>query len=146
MGDQCLCSRILCAWPDPGAVNPRLLLERQLLVASSVLTATSIPLLFANSLPTLAFCVFLSGLAVSPTFITAFGLIERRIPHGMLTEGVTWVTTGIGFGTALGASTVGWIVDAHGPRAGFLVTVAATASAFATVALGQRVLRNKPFE
>jgi MFS family permease len=123
-----------------GALNPRLALHRQLLIATGVLTATSIPLLFANSVPALAFCVCLSGLAVSPTFITAFGLIERRLPHSMITEGVTWVGTGIGFGTALGASIVGWTVDTYGPHAGYLATVAATLAAFTTVLVGQRVL------
>jgi MFS family permease len=129
-----------------GALNPRLALHRQLLLALGVLTAASIPLLFANSVPLLAFCVFLSGIAVSPTFITAFGLIERRIPHAMLTEGVTWVTTGIGFGTALGASLVGWTVDTYGPKAGFLVTLASTFSALAIVLIGQRVLSERPTE
>jgi MFS family permease len=55
--------------------------------------------------------------AISPTFITAFGLIERRVPAAVLTEGVTWVMTGIGIGMALGAFVAGWVVDTLGPRA-----------------------------
>ena len=45
---------------------------------------------FLFSFAILAFAVFLSGVAISPIFITSFGLIERRVPESMLTEGVTW--------------------------------------------------------
>ena len=67
-------------------------------------------------------------------------LIERRVPPGVLTEGVTWVMTGIGIGMALGAFVCGWVVDTFGPQSGFWVSVAAASLALLTVALGQRVL------
>lgn len=123
-----------------GAVNPKMSLHKQLLIAVTVLAITAVPLLFAGTVPWLAFVVFVSGIAISPTFITAFGLIERRVPESMLTEGVTWVMTGIGIGMALGAFAAGWVVDNFGPRNGFWVSVAAGVAALATVALGQRVL------
>lgn len=124
-----------------GAVNPRMPLHRQLLIAVSVLAVTSVPLLFAGtSVPLLAFAVFLSGIAISPTFITAFGLIERRVPEAMLTEGVTWVMTGIGIGMALGAFVSGWVVDNYGAQNGFWVSVAAGAATVLTVVLGQTSL------
>ncbi|TGV50698.1 MFS transporter, partial [bacterium M00.F.Ca.ET.141.01.1.1] len=78
--------------------------------------------------------------AISPTFITAFGLIERHVPAAMLTEGVTWVTTGIGIGMALGSFAAGWMVDTFGPQNGFWVSVAAGAIALLTVLAGQRRL------
>ena len=84
--------------------------------------------------------MFVSGVAISPTFITAFGLIERRVPEAMLTEGVTWVMTGIGIGMALGAFVSGWVVDTFGAQNGFWVSVAAGAATVLTVALGQRSL------
>ncbi|MCV0437167.1 MAG: MFS transporter [Hydrogenophaga sp.] len=124
-----------------GALPLKLPLQRQLLIAVSVLAVTAVPLLAAgSSVALLAVAVFLSGVAVSPTFITAFGLIERRVPESMLTEGVTWVMTGIGIGMALGAFTTGWVVDHFGPRNGFWVSVMAGAAAVLTVALGQRTL------
>ncbi|TGR94295.1 MFS transporter, partial [Mesorhizobium sp. M1C.F.Ca.ET.188.01.1.1] len=62
-----------------GALNPKTPLHRQLLIAVSVLALTALPLLVAaSSVALLAFAVFLSGVAISPIFITAFGLIERR--------------------------------------------------------------------
>jgi MFS family permease len=123
-----------------GAVNPRMPLHKQLLIAVSVLAVTALPLLVAGTVPLLALAIFVSGIAVSPTFITAFGLIERRVPGAMLTEGVTWVMTGIGIGMALGAFLAGWVVDTFGAQNGFWVSVAAGTAATITVALGQKSL------
>ena len=123
-----------------GALNLRTPLQRQLLVAVSVLALTSLPLLMADTVALLALAVFLSGIAISPTFITAFGLIERRVPESMLTEGITWVTTGIGIGMALGAFLAGLVVDNFGAQNGFWLSVAAGIGAVITVAAGQRSL------
>ncbi len=124
-----------------GAINPKMPLQRQLLIAVSVLALTALPLLFASTtVSLLAFAVFLSGVAISPIFITAFGLIERRVPELMLTEGVTWVMTGIGIGMALGAFISGWVIDNFGPSNGFWVSIAATLSTVTIISLGQRSL------
>ncbi|KQV56240.1 MULTISPECIES: MFS transporter [unclassified Caulobacter] len=123
-----------------GALNLRAPLHRQLLVALAVLLVTTLPLLLAGSVPALAAAIFLSGVAISPTFITAFGLVERRVPPEVLTEGVTWVMTGIGIGMALGAFVAGWVVDTFGARSGFWVSIVMASAALAIVALGQRIL------
>jgi predicted MFS family arabinose efflux permease len=123
-----------------GALKLTLPLHRQLLVVLVALLITTLPLLLANSVPTLAAAILLSGVAVSPTFITAFGLVERRVPPEVLTEGVTWVTTGIGIGMALGAFLSGWVVDAFGARSGFLVSAGAATAALSIALLGQRIL------
>ena len=123
-----------------GALNLTMPLQRQLAIAVAIIALTTVPLLFADTVALLALAVFVSGLAVSPTFITAFGLIERRVPEAMLTEGITWVMTGIGIGMAFGAFATGWVVDTFGPRNGFWVSVAAGTAALLTVLLGQRVL------
>lgn len=121
-----------------GALNPALPLHRQLLIAVAALAALQLPLLIAEgSVAVLATAVFVSGIAISPTFITAFGLIERRVPAAMLTEGVTWVMTGISIGMALGAFATGWAVDIFGPASGFLVALTAAGASLLTVALGQ---------
>jgi MFS family permease len=58
----------------------------------------------------------------------------------MLTEGITWVMTGIGIGMALGSFAAGWVVDTFGARNGFWVSVISGSIALATVLLGQRAL------
>lgn len=124
-----------------GMLSLKTPLQRLLLISVSVVALTTLPLLVAGSSVTLlAAAVFLSGVAISPTFITAFGLIERLVPESMLTEGVTWVMTGIGIGMALGAFVTGWVVDHFGAQNGFWVSVAAGAATVLTVALGQRTL------
>ncbi len=128
-----------------GAINPKMPLQRQLLIAVSVLALTALPLLVANtSVALLAFAVFVSGVAISPIFITSFGLIERRVPESMLTEGVTWVMTGIGIGMALGAVISGWVIDNFGPDNGFWVSVVASLTTVAIIGLGQRNLSGEP--
>jgi MFS family permease len=123
-----------------GALNLTMPLHRQLAIAIGIIALTAVPLLFADTVPLLALAVFVSGVAISPTFITAFGLIERRVPEAMLTEGVTWVMTGIGIGMALGAFASGWVVDNYGAQNGFWVSVVAGAISLLTVLFGQRTL------
>ncbi len=120
-----------------GGLNLRTSLHRQLLIAVSVLLITTLPLLLADTVPLLAATIFLSGIAVSPTFITAFGLVEKRVPPAVLTEGVTWVGTGIGIGMAAGAFVTGWVVDTFGAGNGFWVSAAAATIAASIIALGQ---------
>ncbi|KQV39684.1 MFS transporter [Rhizobium sp. Root73] len=123
-----------------GALKLRTPLHRQLLIAVSVLAVTALPLLIADTIPLLALAVFVSGIAISPTFITAFGLIERRVPESMLTEGITWVMTGIGIGMALGAFLAGLVVDMFGAQNGFWLSVAAGVAVVIIIALGQKIL------
>jgi MFS family permease len=120
-----------------GAIHIKLPLQRQLLIAVSALALTALPLLIADTILLLTVAVFVSGIAISPTFITAIGLIERRVPASMLTEGVTWVMTGIGIGMALGAFVSGWVVDNFGAENGFWVSVASASITVVIVALGQ---------
>ncbi|WP_240230167.1 MFS transporter [Devosia lacusdianchii] len=123
-----------------GALNLQFPLQRQLAVAVSFIAVTTVPLLLVDTVPLLAVAVFVSGVAISPTFITAFGLIERLVPQSMLTEGITWVMTGIGIGMAFGSFAAGWVVDTYGAANGFWVSVIAGVLALLTVLLGQKVL------
>jgi MFS family permease len=85
------------------------------------------PVLFllATNIGVLAACAFVIGLAVSPTLITAFSLVERLVPARALTEGLAWLLTGLNLGYGTGSAVVGRIADAHGARTAFLVAVAA---------------------
>lgn len=123
-----------------GALSLKMPLQRQLAIAVAIIALTTLPLLVADTVPLLAIAVFVSGIAISPTFITAFGLIERLVPAAQLTEGITWVTTGIGIGMALGSFAAGWVVDEFGAQNGFWVSVGAGLIALATVLTGQRTL------
>jgi MFS family permease len=98
-------------------------------------------LLAASNVPALAVCAFVVGLGIAPTLITAFGLAERLVPAGSLTEGLAWLLTGLNLGYGAGAALVGGIADAHGARTAFLVTIAAALLTGATAVLLHRRLR-----
>ena len=123
-----------------GALKLKVRLSRQFATAIAIAAATTVPLLFVGSIPMLALALFASGAAISPTFITAFGLVERLVPPAKLTEGITWVMTGIGIGMAIGSFASGWVIDAFGPGQGFWVSIAAGTAAVTTALLGQRSL------
>ncbi|MGK4580807.1 MFS transporter [Kitasatospora sp. HPMI-4] len=86
--------------------------------------------------------LFLAGIAISPTLITAMALVERLVPAAQLTEGMTWTTTGLALGVALGSSAGGWVVDAAGAPAGFLVPAGAGLFGVLTALAGLRRLRS----
>ncbi|MFE2046230.1 MFS transporter [Streptomyces sp. NPDC059477] len=105
-------------------------------------TAVSmIPLLLVGNLPFLAVALFLAGLSIAPTMITTMSLVEQHVPRAQLTEGMTWTSTGLAVGVALGASVSGWVIDAAGARAGYVVPAIAGAAAAAVGFLGYRRLK-----
>ena len=93
-------------------------------VISAVLFGV-MPLLYfaATSIPVLAVCAGVIGLGIAPTLIGAFGLVDQIVPTSSLTEGLTWIGTGLAVGYGLGAAVVGGIADRHGARLAFSVPV-----------------------
>ncbi|MGE7434576.1 MFS transporter [Kitasatospora sp. NPDC001175] len=86
--------------------------------------------------------LFLAGIAISPTLITAMALVERLVPANQLTEGMTWTTTGLALGAALGSSVAGWTVDAAGAPAGYWVPAGAGLFGALTALAGLHRLRS----
>ncbi|MFE9427275.1 MFS transporter [Kitasatospora sp. NPDC006697] len=84
--------------------------------------------------------LFLAGFSISPTMITATGMVERLVPPARLTEGMSWITTGLALGVAGGSYLAGVVVDAAGPAAGYRVSLAAGAFAVLLAAAGGRWL------
>jgi predicted MFS family arabinose efflux permease len=123
-----------------GLRTPRMPLARQLVVAMGVVMLTTLPSLVVWNVGGLAVALFLAGGAISPTFITAFGLIERLVPGGKLTEGITWAMTGIGLGMALGSIGSGYVIDAFGAQNGFWISVVAGLFALFIVIYGYAAL------
>lgn len=88
------------------------------------------------SIPVLSVSAFVVGLGVAPTLITASEVIKQIVDPVVLTEGLAWLVTGLNLGYGAGSALVGHVADAYGPRAGFLVAVAAgwVAAAMAVIA------------
>ncbi|MFG3282447.1 MFS transporter [Streptomyces sp. NPDC048111] len=111
------------------------------LVGVCAMAVSMIPLQLAGNLPFLAVALFVAGLSIAPTMVTTMALVEQHVPRSKLTEGMTWTSTGLAVGVALGSSAAGWVVDAAGARAGYLVSVVSGTLAAAVAFLGYRRLR-----
>ncbi|MFF7382542.1 MFS transporter [Streptomyces griseoluteus] len=114
--------------------------RRRWLLGVAAMAMSMIPLLLVGNLVLLAAALFVAGLSIAPTMITTMSLIEKHVPRANLTEGMTWVGTGLAVGVALGSAMAGWVIDAAGARAGYGVPVAAGAAAVVVGFLGYRRL------
>jgi MFS family permease len=94
------------------------------------------------NLVTLTCGIYLCGLTIAPTLIAGFSLLEAQAKPGRRTEAMSWLSSGIGVGVAAGASVVGFILDAHGPRVGYAFAAACGTASAATCLLGLRRLRS----
>ena len=105
-----------------GWKRPALPLRRQM-VLGSVAMALLTPLFFlaAGSLAVLGVTAVVCGLAISPTLIVGFALVEELAPTERLTESLTWLSTGIALGVSVSAAVSGWLIDASGARPAYLV-------------------------
>ncbi|MGW7524549.1 MFS transporter [Streptomyces sp. NPDC054783] len=115
--------------------------ERRWLLGVAAMAVSMIPLLLVGNLPLLAVALFVAGLSIAPTMITTMSLIEEHVPRARLTEGMTWVSTGLAVGVALGSSVAGSVIDTAGARAGYGVPAVSGAVAVAVGFLGYRRLR-----
>jgi predicted MFS family arabinose efflux permease len=114
--------------------------SRRWLVGVCAMAVSMIPLQLAGNLPFLAAALFVAGLTIAPTMVTTMALVEAHVPRTKLTEGMTWTSTGLAVGVALGSSAAGWVVDAAGAEAGYAVPVAAGVIAAVVAVLGYRRL------
>jgi MFS family permease len=101
----------------------------------SAVVFSLLPFLYlaAGSIPLLALCTAVVGLGIAPTLIGAFGLVDSIVPARALTEGLTWIGTGLSVGYGFGAALVGRIADSHGAHLAFWVPIgcALVSAAFA---------------
>jgi MFS family permease len=116
-------------------------LDKRFLASVVVLWAGTLPLVFAPSVALMAPAAALAGVAIAPTLIAGFTLVQKLMPSGALTEGLNWTITALGVGAAAGAWTAGYIADSAGGRTAFLVAVAAGAAAAIVAAGGRSSLR-----
>ncbi|GAA0430839.1 MFS transporter [Acrocarpospora corrugata] len=97
-----------------GARAWKITLRSRLVRGLFVFVAGLTPVLLMHSLGAMAVALFFAGLAISPTLITSFSLIERLVPAGQLTEGMSWLSTSVGLGVAVGAWAGGHLTDSFG--------------------------------
>ncbi len=86
------------------------------------MAAAMVPLPFIDSLVLLGAVLFLGGFAISPTMVAMMSLVEANVAASRLTEGITWVTTGLGLGIAPGAAIAGALIDQLGASTAYSVS------------------------
>ncbi|MEB8343135.1 MFS transporter [Streptomyces endophyticus] len=132
---SCLAGALFGLLHFKGAPAPRWL------VGVVTMAVSMIPLQLVGNLPLLAVALFVAGLSVAPTMITTMALVEQHVPRAKLTEGMTWVSTGLMVGVALGSSVAGWVIDAAGADTGYAVPGVSGAVAVLVGLLGYRRLK-----
>lgn len=115
-------------------------LDRRYLLALLGLAAGVVPLLLAPGIGLMVPAALVAGLAISPTLIASFGLVERLVPPSARTEGFTWLNSGLGVGVAVGSALGGALADGPGARAAFLTCLAGALLALTTAVIGRGTL------
>lgn len=113
-----------------GAIQHELPLRRLLWLGGLLTALSTLPLLAAAGIFSLSLFMLAVGLVLSPTMIVGMTLAEKQLPASRVTEGLTWLLTGLNVGISLGAMVTGQVIDAHGVSAGFSVSLAAGALVF----------------
>lgn len=100
-----------------------------------VLAVGTVSLPFLPGLAVVTIALFLTGLALAPTLIALFSLIEASVPRARLNEAMGFVQTGMSAGIAPGAWLAGVVADERGGSAAFWVCTVSAVLAAASGAL-----------
>ncbi|MFE5537596.1 MFS transporter [Streptomyces sp. NPDC056492] len=116
-----------------GAIAWKIGPRRRLLLGYAGLTVAASVLWTAHSMILLGALGLVVGLCIAPALITGYTMVESLIPANARTEAFTWLTGAVAFGQATAVTLAGRLTDAHGSSYGFLVPMAGTVLALATL-------------
>jgi len=116
-------------------------LPRRFVITLSLMTSGVAMFWWQPGFASLFPVIFVAGAAIAPTLITGYSLIDHLAPPERRTECMTWLSSAIGVGLAIGAPVAGRLIDLYGARAGYLLAVAAGAAALVTCLAGLKRLR-----
>jgi MFS family permease len=116
-------------------------LERRFAITLAI-TVTGVGTFWAQpGLVTLDLSMLVAGLTIAPTLIAGYSLIERQASDLRRTEAMTWLSSTISVGVAIGSATAGHLIDSMGPRPGYVFAASCGALAVIVCLLGQSRLR-----
>ncbi len=127
-----------------GAARVRSGPRRRFVVGQALMAVTLLPLPIVGPVVVLAAVLFAAGLAISPTLIAGFSLVEAVVPPSRLTEGFAWISTALNVGVSAGAAVSGRIVDGYGASSAYLVAIAFGVSAAVACLTGAFIDRRRP--
>lgn len=105
------------------------------LAAAGVATFMAMPGLLALD----AACL-VAGMAIAPTLIAGYAILEQQAPPHRTTEAMAWLGSTISVGVAVGSAVVGHLIDAAGARAGYAFAACCGALAVTICLAGRRRL------
>ncbi|RVX43208.1 hypothetical protein EDD27_5880 [Nonomuraea polychroma] len=108
-----------------GSRHWRISLRGRFVRALFVFALGLLPIMFIGDALIMAGALFLAGFAISPTLITGFSLTERLVPPSLLTEGMAWISTALGFGVAIGAWAGGRLTETYGASNAYVFSLGA---------------------
>jgi predicted MFS family arabinose efflux permease len=107
-----------------------------------ILTIAGVATFWAEpGLVTLDLSMLVAGLTISPTLIAGYSLVERQAPDLRKTEAMTWLSSTIAVGVAIGSAVAGHLIDLAGHRPGYVFAAGCGLAAIATCLLGRARLR-----
>ncbi|WP_349256228.1 MFS transporter [Kitasatospora brasiliensis] len=106
-----------------GVIAWRRSVQQRMLISYALLVLGCSTLWAMPNLIALTVAGLVCGLAIAPTLISGYTLVETLVADGAKTEAFTWLTGAIGLGLAVGSMAAGRLIDGHGPSTGFLVPV-----------------------
>ncbi|MEW2163990.1 MFS transporter [Streptomyces sp. NPDC007084] len=116
-----------------GAIAWKVAPQRRLVLGYAALALAASGLWAAHSVIVLAGIGLLVGMCIAPALITGYTLVEGLVPQGARTEAFTWLTGAVALGQAAAVTVAGQLEDRMGDGAGFLVPMAGTVLALATL-------------
>ena len=116
-------------------------LERRFVITLAITVAGVATFWAEPSLVSLDLSMLVAGLTISPTLIAGYSLVERQASDARRTEAMTWLSSTISVGVAIGSSIAGHLVDVAGPRPGYVFAAGCGLLAIVVCLVGQRSLR-----
>jgi len=108
-----------------GGLRLSISMPKQFFIGTLLTALTMVPTMFSQTVFALVATLFVAGISYAPTMIVALNIGSKIIAPGRITEGLTWMMTGISVGVAVGAGLAGAVVDHYGARAGLLLGTSA---------------------
>ncbi|MFF0040628.1 MFS transporter [Streptomyces mirabilis] len=127
-----------------GAIAWKVAPQRRLVIGYAALALAACGLWAAHSVIVLAAIGLLVGMCIAPSLITGYTLVEGLVPAGARTEAFTWLTGAVALGQAAAVTVAGQLEDRLWNGAGFLVPMAGTALALATLVALRSRLATRP--
>lgn len=108
-----------------GGLRLSISMPKQFFIGTLLTALTMVPTVFSHTVFALVATLFVAGISYAPTMIVALNIGSKIIAPGRITEGLTWMMTGISVGVAVGAGLAGAVVDHYGARAGLVLGTSA---------------------